>query len=119
MDIKTACEAFRAVENNEVAAIVVLDRALQSVLSVWPMVRRDDSAEVAPGASLADLWNAVRFDEREVVDLSGLPSGSGLATLRRAKALGLIYPDGSIHRLAAGVLRKTIRDALGSGGKTK
>lgn len=119
MDLKAACDALRAHENNEVAAIVVQDAALQRVLAVWPMVRRREGEIQHDLANLDRLWMAVEFNEREAAELSGLPSGPGLAAFRRAKALGLIYPDGTIHRVASGVLRKVIRDALGAGGKTK
>lgn len=119
MDLKAACDALRAHENNEVAAIVVQDSALQRILAVWPMVRRAENGVQHDLANLDRLWLAVEFNEREAVELSGLPSGPGLAAFRRARALRLIYPDGTIHRVAAGVLRKTIRDALGAGGKAK
>lgn len=119
MDLKAACDALRAHENNEVAAIVVQDAALQRILAVWPMVRRKEMVLQCDKANLDWLWLAVEFSEREAAELSGLPSGPGIAAFRRAKALGLIYPDGTIHRIASGVLRKTIRDALGAGGKGK
>jgi hypothetical protein len=104
-----------------VAALVVQDKALQRVLAVWPMVRREELPGAVTGDfSLADCWGAVRFDEREAVDLSGLPLGLGIAALRRAKGLGLIYPDGSVHGLSSAVLRNVIREALpASGGKLK
>ena len=119
MDLKAACDALRAHENNEVAAVVVQDAALQRVLAVWPMVKRRRVDLHVDQANLDDLWLAVDFSERAAAELSGLPSGPGIAAFRRAKALGLIYPDGTIHRVASGVLRKVIRDALGAGGKTK
>ena len=119
MDIKQACDSLRAAENREVAALVVQDKALQRVLAVWLMVRREELPQAVTGdMSFADLWGAVRFDEREAVDLTGLPSGVGIAALRRAKGLQLIYPDGSVHRLASAVLKKAINDML-SGGKSK
>lgn len=130
MDLKTACDRFKEAENNEVAALVVQDAALQRVLAVWPMVKRQEAPRMTSGlgahsfgfpedATLDDLWASVKFDEREVVDLAGLPSGAGLAAFRRARALCLVYPDGTIHKLAGGVLRKMIRDALGGKGPAK
>lgn len=116
MDIKQACDALRAKENKEVAALVVQDKALQRILSIWPMVRREELPGLTADMSFADLWSVVRIDEREVADLAGLPTGVGIATYRRAKGLALIYPDGSVHQLAAMVLRKLIKDAL-QGGK--
>lgn len=117
VDLKSVCDSLRASEVKEVAALVVQDKALQRILAVWPMVRREESLLVGAGLSLDELWSAVRFDEREAVEFSGLPTGIGIAAFRRAKGLGLIYPDGSIHSLAAAVLRKAIKDALNGGGK--
>ncbi len=120
MDLKSVCDSLRAGENREVAALVVQDKALQRVLAVWPMVRREELPGCVTGdMSFADLWSAVRFDEREAVDLAGLPSGLGIAAFRRAKGLQLIYPDGSVHQLSGAVLRKGIKDALEGGGKGK
>lgn len=115
MDIKQACDSLRASENREVAALVVQDKALQRVLAVWPMVRREELPQAVTGdMSFADLWGAVRFDEREAVDLTGLPSGVGIAALRRAKGLKLIYPDGSVHQYSKLVLQQVVKDALQS-----
>ncbi len=119
MDIKQACSRLKENENKEVAALVVQDKALQRIISVWPMVRREELPQVAGDMSLADLWETVRFDEREAVELSGLATGSGLSCFRRAKALGLIYPDGTVHALAGAVLRKAVKDALQGGGLAK
>lgn len=119
MDIKQACNLLRAKENKEVAALVVQDKALQCMLSIWPMVRREELPNVTADMSFADLWATIKFDEREAVELSGLTSGLGLATFRRAKGLCLIYPDGTVHQLASAVLRKTIKDALQGGGSAR
>lgn len=116
MDLQAACSRLREKENKEVAALVVQDKALQRILSVWPMVRREELPNVAGDMSLADLWETVQFNEHKVVELSGLPTGVGISCFRRAKELGLIYPDGSVHALASAVLRKAIKDALKGGG---
>lgn len=112
MDLKSVCDSLRASEVKEVAALVVQDKALQRVLAVWPMVRREELPGVTADMSLADLWGAVRFDEREAVEFSGLPSGVGISAFRRAKGLGLIYPDGSVHHYAKLVLQQVVKDAL-------
>lgn len=112
VDVKSVCDSLRASEVKEVAALVVQDKALQRILAVWPMVRREEPSVVGAGLSLDELWGAVRFDEREAVDFSGLPSGVGLSALRRARGLGLIYPDGSVHQYAKLVLQKAVKDAL-------
>ena len=112
MDLKSACDSLRGSENREVAALVVLDKALQRIISVWPMVRRVENTVPHDLANFDRMWMAVEFDEREVVDLSGLPSGLGISALRRAKGLRLIYPDGSVHHYAKLVLQQVVKDAL-------
>lgn len=112
MDMKTACDALRASENKEVAAIVLQDRAVQRILAAWPMVRREVD-DVPGGAGWNEVWDCCRFDEREVIELSGLQIGPGMAALKRARGLKLIYPDGTLHQVAKAVLGKAIRDALG------
>ena len=94
------------------AALVVEDKALQRILAVWPLVQRVEKPAAHDLANFERLWLAVEFDEREVVDLSGLQSGPGIAALRRAKGLRLIYPDGSVHQYAKLVLQKVVKDAL-------
>lgn len=111
MDIKSACDSLRASENKEVAALVVQDRAVQRILAVWPMVRREVVA-VPDGAGWDELWKCCSFDGREVVELSGLQVGPGMAALNRARGLRLIYPDGSIHQVSKLVLQKLVRDVL-------
>ena len=108
-----AVARLREGENKEVATLVLRDRGLQAVVACWPLVRRSVPAvgEVPEGASMDDLWARVVFDEREVSELSGLPSGVALSALRRAKGNRLIYPDGSVHQVAKIVLQKMIKDA--------
>jgi len=110
MDLGKACDALRGGEIREIAALVVQDRSLQRVVAVWPMVRRELVVPADAGMDLADLWGCICFDERQAVELSGLSSGIGLATLRRARDLGLIYPDGSVHQYAKVVLQAVVKD---------
>ena len=115
-----AVNRFREAENRESASLVLRDRALQAVIACWPMVHRSVSdADIPASLSLDQLWSLVSFDEREVVELSGISSGLALSAFRRAKGNRLIYPDGSVHHLAKVILQKMIKDALQgkSGGK--
>ena len=112
MDLKSICDSLRSSENREVAALVVQDKALQRIIAVWPMVRRVETGAQHDTADFDRLWLSVEFDEREVVDLSGLPSGLGISALRRAKGLHLIYPDGSVHHYAKLVLQNVVKEAL-------
>lgn len=108
-----AVEAFRKVETNESAALVLRDRALQSVIACWPNVSRrlPEGRSDFSGLALDELWSLTDFDERDVVDLSGIGCGLALAAFRRAKGNRLIYPDGSVHKVAKVILQKMIKDA--------
>lgn len=112
-DLSATVERFRRAENKEVASLVLRDRALQAVIACWPMVRRQVLADALPdGATLDDCWAAVKFDEREVVELSGVSSGLAISALRRAKGNRLIYPDGSVNQTAKVVLQGIIKKAV-------
>lgn len=117
--LQAACEAWRAREEKETAAIVLTDRDLQRVLAAWPMAGRAVVCELpffAPEAvpEWDALWRCVAVDERGLMELSGLASGRALVAYRRARGLRLIYPDGSLHQVAKMVLQKQLKDALKS-----
>lgn len=112
MDIRVAIERWRASEKAETAAIVLADDDLQRVLAAWPMADRKTPAEVS-GESWADLWREVVVDEPQLLEMTGLQTGRALQAWRRAVALRLVYPDGSLHRYGEMVLRKKLKDSLG------
>lgn len=117
LSFSAAIAALRQTESQEAAVLVLTDKPLQAVLACWPMVQRrlPPPGFAADGLSLEQLWSVVEFEEREVVELSGLPQGVALVALRRARGNRLIYPDGSVHQLARGVLTKLLKDALQKG----
>ena len=84
MDLKSACDALRAHENNEVAAIVVQDAALQRVLAVWPMVKRRKVDLHVDQAKPDDLWVAVGFNGGAGAGPSGVTCGTGRGGFRGA-----------------------------------
>lgn len=108
-----ALAEIRGAEIKETAALVLRDKALQAVLACWPNVRRTIDYSAPPSlATLDDLWAAVKFDDRDLAELAGLPNGRALLEFRRAKGNRLIYPDGSLHQLAKVVLQKQLKDTL-------
>ena len=110
-DLALACEAWRQQEVKESALLVIQDRDIQRVLTVWPMVGRQVVGMVAARA-WSDLWACVEVDEVGLVQMAGLPSGRALAGFARAKAMRLIYPDGTLHKLGQAALQKLIKDAM-------
>lgn len=116
-------ELWRSLEVKETAALVVEDKALQKVLAAWPMVPVRRMADDAAASHLADdagwdaLWQTVHVDPAEVATLCGLQPGPAVLAFNRARALRLIYPDGTIHAVAKVVLQKRIKDAVTKGAR--
>ena len=119
-DLALACEAWRQQEVRETALVVIQDKDLQRILAVWPLVGRQVVAEPldVPALDWNGLWACVQVDVAGLEAVAGLPVGRGLAAYARAKALRLIYPDGTLHAYGKMAVQKLIKDALiGGGGK--
>lgn len=119
-DLALACDALRAEEVKEAALMVVQDKDLQRVLAVWPMVPRKLLADpLMASKDWRGLWGCVEVDEEALMQMCGLPMGRAPLAFTRAKALRLIYPDGSLHAYGKAALLKLIKDALvGGAGKS-
>lgn len=116
--LQSVVEAWRAREEKETAAIVLTDRDLQRVLAAWPMAPRATLvADLPSDAGWPALWQAVQIDLPALYDMTGLPSGRAVVAWRRAVALRLVYPDGTIHRVARIVLQKLLQDAIQGGSR--
>lgn len=120
MTIDEALSRFKATETKETAALVVEDKDLQRILACWPHVPRAvvESPLENPG-NWAALWDGVGVDEPALADLSGLTAGRALVAYRRARALRLIYPDGTVHSVARVVLQAVIRAAVPAAAKPR
>ncbi|TMW77975.1 hypothetical protein FG147_02455 [Thauera sp. UPWRP] len=114
-------EHWRSLEVKETAALVVDDKALQKVLAAWPMVGVTDSGieHFSPddAASWDAVWSGLRVDLATLAQVAGLQHGPATLAFNRAKALRLIYPDGTVHATARMVLMKRIKDALSGGAR--
>jgi hypothetical protein len=118
-DLALACDGYRAAEVKETALVVIQDKDLQRILSVWPLVGRRVFAQpldVAPG-DWTGLWDCVDVDLKGLEAVAGLPVGRGPMAYARAKALRLIYPDGTLHAYGKMAVQKLIKDALVGSGK--
>jgi len=107
-------EAFRATERNVARAlnIVQRDEHLKALLSGWSgdAVTFQPNGEEPPeddADKWAWLWSQV------VVDESALQSRSNCQHLRpkldQAKALRIIYPDGTVHAWVDGLLVEEVK----------
>ena len=119
LSFSEALAGFKGTENNAVAALLLHDRALQAVIASWPNVSRQlpGNDVLLTDPSLDELWALVKYDEREVVELAGVSTGLAMAAFRRAKGNRLIYPDGTVHEMARGVLLRLLKDILQGKGK--
>lgn len=119
MQLSTAIERFRAGENKETAAILLQDKDLQRLLAAWPQAPLEAVSPLPWGsAGPADwpaLWQGVRLGEATLIEMTGLQPGRARVALRRAIALHLVYPDGTLHHYARLVLQKLLKDALTGG----
>lgn len=106
-----AMEAFRREEQKEVALMIIEERTLRMLLAVWPLVPRQ-----APGPQdevgtpdWSAAWELAPFDAAQVRKLAPMVD---VNVVRRAQALRLIYPDGSVHSLGRMAVQKMIHDKL-------
>lgn len=111
MGWREAVEAARAVENKEVAALVLADKGLQKLCAAWHLARVAVPDEFAD-AGLDAVLGGMVVDAKHLETLTGLQGMLVLKALERARALRLVYPDGTIHGMAKMVLQKQIKDAL-------
>lgn len=95
-------ETFRAAEPDEPLLFVREDRDLRRTLAAWRLMaglkRPDDMAEVPN--TWAGLWEGVEVDMARLADLLNTYEGHAQQQFGRARALRLIYPDGSVHARA-------------------
>lgn len=118
-DLVLACDAWRQHEVKETALVVIQDKDLQRILAVWPLIGRTVVSKPldVPQMTWNGLWDCVEVDVSGLDAVAGLPVGRGLAAYARAKALRLIYPDGTLHTYGKMAVQKLIKDALVGGGK--
>jgi hypothetical protein len=114
VNFKTLIADIRAKEAREIEATLLMleDRGLQKIIAVWPNIELVQPIELEP-KEWKCLWTYVKYSEADVASLAGLDIGPTKVLLRRAIALHLIYPDGSVHPFAKSALQQRIKDILG------
>ncbi|QZA80839.1 hypothetical protein [Deefgea piscis] len=114
MSISAIAAEFRIREARDIEATLLMleDRGLQKLIAVWPNVEINIVNE-PEDKEWKSLWACVAYSEADIADLTGLDLGPIKVLLRRAIALHLIYPDGSVHVFAKTALQQRIKDLLG------
>lgn len=107
-------QEFKAREVDEAVLFVIEDGWLRRALVAWlamPNIRRPRDYDITPVAWGA-LWEKVEFDLKIFADHLDTWEGHAKQLFERARALMLIYPDGTIHSKAQRLIRERVTEAL-------
>ncbi len=109
-------EALRRVKERfeDWRALVVLDdKPLRRYVMCWrpSLVRRVLDWPVTPG--IAGLWDCVEVDMRALCEITGDALPDVQSRLRQAQGMELIYPDGSVARAVAKVMKGKLAEIKG------
>ena len=114
MSFQDALLLHRAAENYHGVALMVRDPILLRLAAAWPKVRRQLPDPPPPGTEvdLEALWQETRVDFQgwaELAQASPLQVMEGWTVLM---GNGVILPDGTLHHLAASILKKAAAGTL-------
>lgn len=124
----TLGEVLQQFKNNEAAENIVPlvdDEELRNGIVAWKsvVIQYSDSDPCEDGKSQAQqwewMWSKVKFDERAFAIVAGVPAQDAGKLFQRLKGLRLIYPDGTVHALAAQYLQSIIMSKLPKPKKQK
>lgn len=114
-------ERFKAAESVDATVLIIDDPAAQRVIVAWQFC----SVEILEmDADLKDLsevdrwdalWKAVRFDRDKLAARSGLARVVADQRFEMVRAARLIYPDGTVNRLALQVIKAQAVEGLRKG----
>lgn len=117
---------FKSREQPEDITPLLDDRELQNALVSWPKVRVGIKKEAAAGCNSVDehyqwkwLWDNTNIDLAAFGVMSGTKAQNSFDCFSRMKNLRLIYPDGSIHKLAKDYLQSVILAKLHAATRVK
>ena len=104
---------FKASETEAALLFVIEDawlREAEAARHVMPGVEPPDAATRVANAWDA-LWKEAQFDLVVYADLLDTFHGHARQLFERARALKLIYPDGTVHRGALRLIQERVTDA--------
>ena len=115
MEFQNTINEFKASENARILTMFQRDEELQKLTSAWSadILKPIECGTPAPAAKSDRwrwLWEQVEVDESELFGRAGIIHGK--AKLLQAIKLGIIYPDGSIHKWAEGQLVHNAKQAM-------
>jgi hypothetical protein len=112
---------FRMQEQPEQVVALIDDLPLQKLVAAWPTVALTTSTATGRQPRTDDLpalwdwfWRQRSFDRTELAKALGMSAPRLNALLGVAVRQRLVYPDGSIHNLAAQFLKARIAKEVGA-----
>jgi hypothetical protein len=108
---------FKGDEEPENIVPIIDDDVLQTGMIAWKSVRirykaATDCMEVDPTAKWEWLWDQIEYDQWAFGTVAGVNQKDVGGLLSRLKGLRLIYPDGTISKLAKQYLSTIIMSKL-------
>lgn len=108
---------FKANDEVENIVAIITDTALQNGLIAWKSVSirykpASDCVEKNPAEQWNWMWDQVEFNSDKFGIVAGLKAQDVGRVLQRLKGLHLIYPDGTIDKMAKSYLQSIIMSKL-------
>jgi len=110
---------FKLKEGPEVLVPLIEDVVLRKALVAWPSVKIEFIVPVGDCEPEADevtkwewMWSRVKFNEGMFGVVAGLRGQDVSSVIVRLRGLRLIYPDGTINKLAQQYLRSIVASQL-------
>lgn len=109
--------SFKANEEAENIVAIITDDELQNGMIAWKSVRitfktHQECDEKDPVAMWNWLWDQILFDSQSYGVVAGIKAQDVGKLLSRLIGLHLIYPDGSINKLAKQYLQTIIMSKI-------
>lgn len=88
--------------------------SLMQALVAWTCVddNFNEQEEVAPDATLDDLWQLSSVNTRQFANTAGLNITQGLAKLKQLRNLGLIFPNNIVLNKALSVVKVYVKGKI-------
>ncbi|MBL8386996.1 MAG: hypothetical protein JNK17_02045 [Hydrogenophaga sp.] len=112
MDFMELLQQYKDNPRRESAAMLLDYPALLTYCVIWKQVEVRRLTEYPTELSWAGLWECVFVDVEKIALLADDEEVKARKMVERLKGLRLVYPDGTVMRLAEQVIAKKLTDAL-------
>lgn len=112
MDFMELLAQYKENPRRESAAMLLSDPHLLDYCVIWKQVAVRRLSEFPLELTWEGLWECVAVDVEKIALLADHEEVKARKTVERLKGLRLVYPDGTVMRLAEQVIAKKLTDAL-------